>query len=93
MINDVRSRSQMFGCDTAANLANVKMENLFSDKKTAGYGQILASNYPYEPNVDGFTGFNRYVEVTTNATDKRITVRVTHPDIADCTMVAYMTNY
>ncbi len=63
--------------NTAANLANVKMENLFSDKKTLGYGYILAGNYPYETNVDGFPGFNRYVEVTTQTTDKRLTVRVT----------------
>ena len=79
--------------NTSANLANVKMEELFSDKKTRGYGYILESNYPYEINVDGFAGFNRYVEITTQATDKKITVRVTHPDIADCTMVAFMTNY
>ena len=63
--------------NTSANLANVKMEKLFSDKKTLGYGYILASNYPYETNVDGFPGFNRYVEVTTQTTDKRLTVRVT----------------
>ncbi len=79
--------------NTSANLANVKMEELFSDKKTRGYGYIQEINYPYETDVDGFPGFNRYVEVTTNATDKKVTVRVTHPDIADCTMVAFMTNY
>jgi len=79
--------------NTSANLANVKMEKLFSDKKTLGYGYILESNYPYETDVDDFPGFNRYVEITTNATDKKVTVRVTHPDIADCLMVAYMTNY
>ncbi len=79
--------------NTSANLANVKMEELFSDKKTRGYGYIQEINYPYETNVDGFPGFNRYVEVTTQATDKKVTVRVTHPDIADCTMVAFMTNY
>ncbi len=79
--------------NTSANLANVKMEELFSDKKTRGYGYILESNYPYETDVDGFAGFNRYVEITTQATDKKVTVRVTHPDIADCTMVAFMTNY
>ncbi|MCH8982321.1 type II secretion system protein, partial [candidate division KSB1 bacterium] len=38
--------------NTAANLANVKMESLFSDKKTRGYGYIQESNYPYETNVD-----------------------------------------
>ena len=79
--------------NTSANLANVKMEELFSDKKTRGYGYIKENNYPYETDVDGFAGFNRYVEITTQATDKKITVRVTHPDIADCTMVAFMTNY
>lgn len=79
--------------NTSANLANVKMEELFSDKKTRGYGYIKENNYPYETDVDGFAGFNRYVEITTQATDKKVTVRVTHPDIADCTMVAFMTNY
>ncbi len=79
--------------NTAANLANVKMEELFSDKKTRGYGYIQESNYPYETNVDDFPGFNRYVEITTQATDKKITVRVTHPDIGDIVMVAFMTNY
>ena len=79
--------------NTAANLANVKMEELFSDKKTRGYGYIQEINYPYETDVDGFAGFNRYVEVTTQATDKKVTVRVTHPDIADIVIVAFMTNY
>jgi len=79
--------------NTSANMANVKMEQLFSDKKTLGYGYIQESNYPYETNVDDFPGFNRYVEVTTQATDKKITVRVTHPDIGDIVMVAFMTNY
>lgn len=79
--------------NTSANLANVKMEELFSDKKTQGYGYIQESNYPYETNVDDFPGFNRYVEITTQATDKKITVRITHPDIGDIVMVAFMTNY
>ena len=79
--------------NTSANLASVKMEELFSDKKTRGYGYIQESNYPYETNVDDFAGFNRYVEITTQATDKKITVRVTHPDIGDIVMVAFMTNY
>ncbi len=79
--------------NTSANLANVKMEELFSDKKTRGYGYIQEINYPYETDVDGFPGFNRYVEITTQATDKKVTVRVTHPDIGDIVMVAFMTNY
>ena len=79
--------------NTSANLANVKMEELFSDKKTRGYGYIDNDNYPYEPDVDGFPGFNRYVEVTTQDNHKKVTVRVTHPDIADIVMVAFMTNY
>ena len=79
--------------NTAANLSNEKMEQIFADKKSQGYGYIKENNYPDEVNVNGSGGFNRYVEITTQSTDKKVIVRVTHSDIADCVLVAYLTNY
>jgi len=78
---------------TAHNLANEKMEQIFMHKKSKGYGFIEPDNYPAEINVNGLTGFNRYVTITTNSTNKEIVVRVTHPDINDFVITSYLTNY
>jgi len=77
----------------AADLANEKMERVFADKQTLGYAFIVSSNYPDETNPAGHNGFTRTLTVTTFSTYKRVEVRVMHPDIADCVLSAFMTNY
>lgn len=79
--------------NTATNLANEKMEQIFADKKSKGYGYVKQSNYQSESNPDGFTGFNRYVEITDQSTNKKIKVRVTHANFEDIILVTFITNY
>lgn len=78
---------------TANNLANEEMEKIFTDKKSKGYGFVVPENYPSETNAGGFQGFNRYVTITTNLTNKKIVVRVTHASIDDFILTSYLTNY
>lgn len=77
----------------AADLANEKMERIFADKQTLGYAFIVSANYPDETNPSEHLGFTRSVTVTTFPTYKRVEVRVTHPDISDCLLNAFLTNY
>ncbi|MFQ5706878.1 MAG: Tfp pilus assembly protein FimT/FimU [bacterium] len=78
---------------TAINLANDKMETIFADKNGKGFGYIDESNYAAETNANGYRGFSRYVTVTDQATYKEVKVRVTHPNIEDCILTAYLANY
>ena len=90
------SLSKSFDMDiiaTANNLANEEMEKIFTDKKSKGYGFVVPENYPSETNAGGFQGFNRYVTITTNLTNKKIVVRVTHASIDDFILTSYLTNY
>lgn len=79
--------------NTATNLANEKLEAIFTDKKSKGYGYIQQNNYPTETNPNGHTGFSRYVTIFDQTTYKEVIVRVTHHQIEDCTLVARLTNY
>ncbi|MFQ5637019.1 MAG: prepilin-type N-terminal cleavage/methylation domain-containing protein [bacterium] len=78
---------------TATNLANRKLEQIYADKKSKGYAYLLPQNYPDETNADGKQGFNRYVTIIDQSTYKEVIVKVTHNDIEDCSLVAYLTNY
>lgn len=78
---------------TANNLANEKMEEIFKDKRTKGYGFITANNYPPETNPGGYKGFSRSVTVITNSTNKQVTVKVTHEGINDFVLTSFLTNY
>ena len=79
--------------NTAANLANAKMELIFADKKSKGYSYIETQNYQAENNPGGAQGFARTVTITDNGTNKEVKVRVTHQDIEDCILTAFLTNY
>jgi type II secretory pathway pseudopilin PulG len=78
---------------TAVNLANEKLEEIYGDKNNKGYDYINESNYPDEVSPDGFVGYNRYVIITDQTTYKEVEVRVTHPNIEDCSLIVYLTNY
>ena len=79
--------------NTATDLANEKMEEIFADKKSKGYGYVQQNNYQSESNPNGFSGFTRLVEISSQSNSKRIRVRVTHPDLQDIVLEAYITNY
>lgn len=78
---------------TATNLANEKMEQIFADKNSEGYGYIIQTNYPSEVNAEGQSGYNRYVTITDQGTYKEANVRVTHGGIPDLILTAFLTNY
>ncbi len=78
---------------TATNLANEKMEMVFADKKSKGYGYVVSNNYQDEVNVNGLNGFSRFVTVTVYSTYKQVVVKVSHAGIEDCLMTAFITNY
>lgn len=78
---------------TAVNLAHEKLEDIFYDKNNKGYGFVKEQNYPVENEPDGKKGFTRSVSVTDFATYKEVKVTVTHANIPDCVLVAYLTNY
>ncbi|MCG8605869.1 prepilin-type N-terminal cleavage/methylation domain-containing protein [bacterium] len=91
--NSVAGSFKIETLNTAANLANAKMELIFADKKSKGYSYIKEQNYPDETNPDGHAGFGRSVIIVDNGTNKEVTVKVSHTDIEDCNLVAYLTNY
>ncbi len=78
---------------TATNLANEKMEEIYADKKTKGYPYIVQNNYSSETNPGGNVGYYRYVIITDQSTYKEVKVKVTHADLNDCILTAYLTNY
>lgn len=78
---------------TAADLANEKMELIFSDKNTKGYGYISPGRYVMETDVNAKTGFTRQVAVTELANSKKVEVRISHSGIADFVLTAYLANY
>lgn len=78
---------------TATDLANEKMERIFADKNTRGYGFILSQNYATEANASGMTGFTRSVAITDLTMSKMIAIRIQHADLDDLVLVAYLTNY
>ncbi|MFQ5674495.1 MAG: hypothetical protein ACE5G1_01250 [bacterium] len=79
--------------NTATDLANEKMEEIFADKKSKGYGYVQQNNYQSESNPNGFSGFTRLVEISSQSNSKRIRVRVTHAALQDIVLEAYITNY
>ncbi len=78
---------------TAADLANEKMELIFSDKNTKGYGYVAQGRYVLETDVNGKLGFTRQVAVIELADSKKVEVRISHSGIADFVLVAYLANY
>ena len=78
---------------TAIDLANEKMEQIYADKKTKGYGFVDAANYPTETNAGGHNGFTRSVAVTQYTNYKQVVVTVSHPQTQDCVLTALVTNY
>lgn len=67
-------------------LVTEKLEDIVADRHstTRGYGYVIASNYPAENPVSGYTGFTRSVAISETAADlvtagtgyKRVTVSV-----------------
>ena len=78
---------------TAVDLANEKMELIFSDKNTKGYGYVSQGRYGIETDVNGKAGFNRSVTVTELATSKKVEVLIQHASLDDYVLVAYLANY
>ncbi|RMF61949.1 MAG: hypothetical protein D6743_12840 [Calditrichaeota bacterium] len=93
MSSSVSGSFDMELSSTAANLANEKMERIFADKRSRGYGYIVENNYPVETDPDGFSGFTRSVTIITQSTYKEVRVTVSHPQIHDCVLVSFLTNY
>ena len=77
----------------ATNLANEKMEQVFADKNGRGYPYIEQTNYASEINPNGQSGYERYVTVSDSGAFKEVEVRVTHNDISDLILTAFLTNY
>ena len=71
-------------------LVTEKLEDIIADRHstTRGYGYVIASNYPAENPVGGYTGFTRSVAINETAADlvsagtgyKRVTINVAWTD-------------
>lgn len=76
-------------------LAAEKLEDIIADRNSAtrGYSYVVASNYPAEASITGFTGFTRSVVITETGPDlttagagyKKASVTVTYTDGAGAT--------
>ena len=93
MTNSISTSVNVEFLRTAANLGNEKMEQIFADKRSQGYGYVDEDNYPDETSPNGMQGFSRSVAIETNTSNKRVTVTVRRQDMPDFVLTAWLTNY
>jgi prepilin-type N-terminal cleavage/methylation domain-containing protein len=93
MTNSIASSVDVEFLRTAANLANEKMEQIFADKRSRGFSYIDEDNYPPETNPSGAQGFARSVEITTDASVKKVKVTISHISMPGFVLTAWLTKY